>query len=183
MNPHSGRRNRVGLAITGLALLIAGAYALVRGLDLRPEVFGAPHAPVVDASTRAFANRNIWFLWIPLAVVLFLLVLLGLYWLAGQARTRTLRDIRLETDPRQGATWLSARALTHALQHDLGDSPYVRRATARFTGDPADPRLSLTVTLEPDADPAAAKDSIGVALDRLHQALEVEGLPSVVHLR
>jgi hypothetical protein len=182
MPRRTARGNRIGLALVGLGLLVAGAAALARGTGLWPRVFGDRHAAVTDRYVRDFADDHLWF-WIALAAAAVVVALLALRWLAVQARTDALRSIRLEPDPREGTTTLPARALTGALDDDLAGSVYLRRATATLTGSPARPRLSLTVTLEPDADPAAAKHRIDQALDRARQAMEVADLPTVVHIR
>lgn len=182
MPRRTGGGNRICLAIIGLVLLLAGATALVRGLNLRPGLLGAADVPILDRATRAFAGGTTWF-WGALAAALILIALLALLWLAAQIRTGAVRTIRLESDPRQGSTAVPARALTGALQDDLTADPYLRRASVTLAGAPAHPRLSLSVTLEPDADVAAAKDRIHQALDRIRQAMQAPGLPAVVHIR
>ncbi len=182
MSRRTARGNRLGLALTGLALLLTGAAALARGLGRWPRVFGDAHAAVTDRHTREVAHGSIWF-WIPLAVAVVVVGLLALRWLAVQTRTEAVRAIRLEPDPREGTTTLPARAVTGALHDDLAASPYLRRANATLTGSPARPRLSLTVTLEPAADVAAARHRVHEALGRLRQAMETRHLPTVVTLR
>lgn len=182
MPQRTARGNRTGLAITGLILLLAGAIGLARGLNLRPDLFGTAYTPITDRATRAFTDGHLWF-WIPLAAAVTVIGLLALRWLAFQVRTGTVRIIRLESDLRQGTTTLPARALTSALQNDLADSPYMRHTTATLAGSPAHPRLSLTVTLEPDADPTAAKHRIHQDLQRLRQAMQTQHLPAVVQVR
>ena len=182
MPRRTARGNRLGLALTGLALLAGGLAALARGLGRWPHLLGDAHVPVIDRSTRAFAGDHLWF-WIALAAVAVVLALLALRWLAVQTRSEAVRDIRLEPDPRQGTTTLPARAVTGALHDDLGESPYLRRTTASLTGSPARPRLHLVVTLEPEADPAAVRDRVHATLGRLRGAMETADLPTVVLLR
>jgi hypothetical protein len=57
--------------------------------------------------------------------------------------------------------------------------------TCSYTGGTARPNLSLslTVTLEPDADPEAAKHRVLEALTRLRQAMEADSLNAIVHIR
>ncbi|MFL6055802.1 MAG: alkaline shock response membrane anchor protein AmaP [Actinoallomurus sp.] len=182
MPRRTARGNRIGLAIIGLILLLAGATGLARGLDLYPGLLGAAHAPITGRATRAFADGHTWF-WIAVAAVAAVIGLAALRWLAVQARTEAQRTIRLESDPRQGITTVHARAVTSAFENDLLDSPDVRHAAATLTGTPAHPRLSLTVTLEPNTDPATAKDRTHQALQRLRQALQTPHLPAIVYIR
>lgn len=182
MSRRPARANRIALTIIGLLLFAIGAVALVRGLGLFPQVFGAPHVTVVDRPAREFADRHFWF-WVALAATLFAAAVAALCWFVAQFRRRTARDLRWETDAPDGVTVLSARALTDALRADLGGVPEVRQSHARLTGGPADPRLRLSVTAAPDADPAVVRDGVRQALGRVRQAVDVERLPTVVHLR
>lgn len=182
MSDRTARGNRVGLTIVGLALIVAAAAALARGLGLLPALLGHAADPVTNQRVRAFAADHLWF-WLALAAVAILIALLALRWLAVQTRTEAIGAIRLEPDSRQGDTMLPAGTLTAALQNDLEESPYLRRTRAALTGHPAHPRLALTVTLEPGADPAAAEQRVREALDRLRQAMETDHLAATVEIR
>lgn len=174
--------NRVGLTVIGLLLFAFGAAALVRGLNLYSRLFGAPHTAVVDQSARAFADRNTWF-WVALATAMFVIAVVAGCWLAAQFRRDREQVMRWEPDAPEGATTLSASALTDALHKDLSGSPYIRRSRAEFIGTPADPRLYLAVTVDPNADLAAARGGISDALRRLRRAVEAERLPAIVYIR
>ncbi len=180
-NRRTARRNRAGLALVGLILLLAGAAGLARGLNVLPRVFGPASTSVIDPATVRFVVEQKWF-WPALAVVAILLALLGLWWLASQTRVDSLRNLRLEPDSRQGVTNLPGRAVTAAIENDLADSPYVHRGHARLTGSSAHPRLHLHVVLDRDADPAAARARIDQALARVRQAVELDELPTTVEL-
>ena len=182
MSRRPARVNRTVLTAVGLLLFVIGAVALVRGLGVFPQVFGDPHATVVDRPARAFAGRHLWF-WVALAAATFAVAVAALCWLAAQLRRRTERALRWETEARDGVTTLSARALGDALGDDLRADPYVRRSHARLTGGPECPRLHLDVTVAPDADPVATRDGIRQALRRLRHAVDAESLPAVVHIR
>lgn len=182
MSRSPARVNRIALTVIGLLLFLVGALALVRGLGAFPQVFGDPHAAVVDRPARAFAGRHLWF-WVALAAAVFATAVAALCWFAAQLRRRTERALRWETGARDGVTTLPARALGDALRDDLRGDPYVRRSHARLTGGPENPRLRLDVTLAPDADPAATRDEVRRALRRLRHAVGAERLPAVVHLR
>ncbi|WP_329244844.1 alkaline shock response membrane anchor protein AmaP [Actinoallomurus sp. NBC_01490] len=176
------RANRFGLAITGLILFLGGLTAAVRGAAFVPHHLGAAHVPVIGRFVRAFADAHLWF-WIALAAFAVSIAVLALSWLGAQARRPTLRTIRVEPDTRHGATTLSAHAVTDALEEDLNADPYVRRATAGLTGSRARPHLLLGVTVDPDADPVAARSSIHEAVARARRALGNDDQPATVRIR
>jgi hypothetical protein len=178
----TARGNRIGLAIVGLILLLAGVAALLRALNVMPGILGSPDAPVTEEPLRDFAADQPWFWWL-LAIVLIVIALLALRWLGVQARTDTVRELRLESDPRHGSTMMAAGAATGALEDDLASSPYLRRAQAGLNGSPARPRLRLNATMEPTAEPRAVLDRMYEALDRYGQAMEAPGTPATVQLR
>ena len=179
MSRRTARGNRLGLAVVGAVLLVAGLAALARGLDLLPGLPG--RSPVIGPAARDAADRA-WF-WPTVAALLILVTLLALRWLAVQTRADALRVLRLEADPGQGGTRLPARALTGAVQTDLAASPFLRRADASLGGSSAHPRLYLSADLAPDADPGAAVERIREAVDRSRQALERPRMPAVVQIR
>ena len=182
MSDRTARGNRIGLTLVGLALIAAAVVALARGLGLWPSLLGDAADPVTNQRVRAFAADHLWF-WLVLAAVAILIALLALRWLAVQTRTGAIGTIRLEPDARHGGTTLPAGTLTTALTNDLDESLYLRRTHATLTGHPAHPRLALTVTLEPNADPAAAEQRIQQALDRLRQAMETDHLTTITEIR
>ncbi|MFI6500963.1 hypothetical protein [Nonomuraea typhae] len=70
--------NRIGLAVVGAFLLVAGIYAYLRGQDRLPGL--APRAKVLpDAGTEAVA-ANPWLSW-GIALTLLALALVSLRWL------------------------------------------------------------------------------------------------------
>jgi hypothetical protein len=176
------RGNRVGLALTGLILLLGGLTAAVRGAAFVPHHLGAAHTPLTGHFIRDFADTHLWF-WIALAALAVAIGTLTLSWLGAQSRRPTLRTIQLEPDTRHGATTLSAHAVTNALENDLNADPYVRRATAGLTGSRTRPHLLLNVTIDPDTDPAAARSNIHQAIKRARHALENDDQPTTVRIR
>jgi hypothetical protein len=178
----TARGNRIGMAVIGLVLIVAGAAALARGLAIRPALLGPAHAAVIDEQTRRYAAGHWWF-WPALAAIAVVVAVLALRWLAVQTRSDAIGHIGLEPDPRHGVTRLSAGAATGAFEDDLSASPYVQRVNATVTGAPTTPRLALTVTLHTDADPAGANRRINQALARLRHALETERLTATVRIR
>lgn len=177
-----GRANRVGLAIVGVLLLLAGAAAVARGLDLWPDLLGAAQAPVTDQRTRDFVTERDWF-WPVVAAALIVIAVLALWWLLAQARTSRVTDLRLETDVTRGATRMPARAIAGAVEEDLGRSPYLGRTRSTITGSGLDPRLWLATSVEPASDPEAVRARIHAAVDRCRQALEAPAMRTTVLLR
>lgn len=178
----TARGNRIGLGIVGLLLLLAGVAALIRALDLWPGVLGSADAPVTEPELVDFAADQPWF-WVVLAIVLLLIALLALRWLGVQTRSDAVRNLRLESDARRGSTRMPAAAATDALEEDLASSPYLRRPNATLAGSPARPRLHLSVSMEPTAEPAAVLDRTYEALDRYGRAMESDEIPATVQLR
>lgn len=182
MSRRTARGNRIGLAIVGLVLLLISLLALARSLNVMPGILGSPDAPVIEPRTSEFAAEQTWF-WVALAVVLIVIALLALRWLAVQTRSDSLGRLRLESDPRRGVTTMPAGAATGALESDLANSPYLRRASASLDGTATRPRLNLAATIAPSAEVAAAKSRVYEALERYGQAMEAPDLPTTVHLR
>jgi hypothetical protein len=179
--------NRIGLALVGLVLLVAGAVALARGLGLASGVLGGRHVPVISDQVAAYAAGHSWF-WPVLAIVALLVELLALRWLILQARTDTIRYLSLEADQGHGATHLSSRAAAGALEDDVAESMHEEGAARRervhatLGGAPTAPRVALGVVLPDEADPAAARQGIHRALARLRQSLETDRLPATVRM-
>jgi hypothetical protein len=182
MNRRTARGNRIGLAIVGTVLLLAGAAALLRGLDLLPDLFGAAEAPVTSEPTRDFVADQDWF-WPAVAAALIVVALLALRWLLAQTRTGALRTLRLQPDARRGATTMPARTLAGALEDDLARSPYLNRPRATHTGSRTSPRLRVAASVEPGADPGAVRTRAQEAVDHCRQALEAPTLPTTVLFR
>ena len=181
MDRHASRLNHVGLTLLGLVLLAAGLLGLARGAGL----FGRDAAadPLITDGMRRFAAGNGWF-WPVVAAAAVVLALLGLTWLLAQARSERLPGLALEPDPSDGATRLSGRAVTSALEEEVAEYPGVRGVRASLLGTSARPRLHLSVAFGAGADLAALRRRIGEeAVPRLREALERDSLPAVVKLR
>ncbi|NUR83814.1 MAG: hypothetical protein HOY71_06970 [Nonomuraea sp.] len=76
MRQYSG--NRIGLAVVGGVLLVAGAYGCLRGLDRLPGL--SPRAKLVSGRTADTVAEHPWALWLA-ALVMVLLSLVCLRWL------------------------------------------------------------------------------------------------------
>ncbi|WUI01062.1 alkaline shock response membrane anchor protein AmaP [Spirillospora sp. NBC_00431] len=181
MDRRSAHLNRTGLALLGAVLAGAGGAGLARGLG----AFGDERAsgPVLTGEVRRFAAEHTWF-WPAVAAAAVVLALLGLAWLLAQGRSGKLTGLALEPDTGTGATRLSAKAVTDALEHEIGTYPGVLRARARLVGSSAHPELRLNVEYGHPAEPADLRRRIeDEGVPRLCTALERDSVPTMVRLR
>jgi len=156
MTNRTARGNRVGLAVTGLVLLIAGGYVLARSLG----AFGSTQArqPVYTDAEAGWIRTTIW-IWLAVAAVGVMIAILALRWLIVQLRTERLNRLIVDTDPSGpgaadvavGRTDLPAGALSTAVGSEIQTYPGVRSVHA-LTGDPDQPQMNLNVTVDPDVD-------------------------------
>ncbi|MGP4022218.1 alkaline shock response membrane anchor protein AmaP [Actinomadura sp. 3N407] len=173
--------NRTGLTLLGAVLAAGGGAGLARGLGVFGD--GRASAPVLTDQARSFADDNGWF-WPAVAAAAVVLALLGLAWLLAQARTGRLPGLALEPDAEAGTTRLSAKAVTGALEAEVGEYPGVRKVRARLIGSSKRPELWLNVAYGQLADPAELRRRVqDEAVPRLRAALERDSVPTVVRLR
>lgn len=183
MTRHTARVSRAGLIVTGLILLAGGGAALVRGLGTFPAVLGRSTAGLASHAQVRYPAGHAW-VWPAVAAAAAVVALLALWWLAAQTRTRAVRRLSLEPDRTHGVTILPADAATGAITDELESYPGIRHATAALRGSPAAPRMQLSVTAEDHADPALLRTRIETeALAHLRAALELDTLPTVLHIR
>ena len=181
MDRRPAHLNRTGLVLLGAVLAVAGGAGLARGLC----VFGSGRAsgPILTGQVRRFADGHGWF-WPAVAGVAVVLALLGLAWLLAQGRSGRLGSLAMEPDAAAGRTRLAAKAVTRALEREIGDYPGVRKARARLVGSSARPELRLNVRYGLRADPADLHRRImDEGVPRLCAALERDSVPAVVRLR
>lgn len=173
--------NRTGLLILGVVLAAAGGAGLARGFG----AFGDARAsgPVLTGEARRFADGHGWF-WPAVAAVAVVLALLGLSWMLAQLRSSRLRGLSLEPDIQAGATRVEAKAITDALESEIGEYPGVRRVRALLIRSSQGAGLRLSIAYGQEADPAELRRRIqDEAVPRLCAALERESIPTVVRLR
>ncbi|WP_141578857.1 alkaline shock response membrane anchor protein AmaP [Actinomadura sp. WMMA1423] len=181
MDRRNAHINRTGLLLLGALLAAAGGLGLARGLGS----FGSARAsgPVLTAEARRFADGHGWF-WPAVAAVAVVVALAGLSWMLAQLRSSRLRGLSLEPDARDGATRVEAKAITDALETEIGDYPGVRKARALLIRSSKRAGLRLDIAYGQEADPAELRRRIqDEALPRLCAALERESIPTVVRLR
>ncbi|MFA1547602.1 alkaline shock response membrane anchor protein AmaP [Actinomadura chokoriensis] len=178
--PHA-RINRTGLLLLGVILAAAGGAGLARGVGAFGD--GRASAPVLTGQARRFADDHAWF-WPAVAAVAVVLALLGLAWMLTQLRSSRLQGLSLEPDDEPGETRVEAKAITDALEAEIGEYPGVRRARALLIGSSKGAGLRLSIAYGQDADPAELRRRIqDDAVPRLCAALERESIPTVVRLR
>ncbi|GAA4635111.1 hypothetical protein GCM10023196_079370 [Actinoallomurus vinaceus] len=169
--------NRMGLALTGLALLCAGGMALATGLG----AFGPrrAHRPIWLATASRWVAAHGWF-WPAAAAIAGAVALLGAGWLAALGRNRRLRRLAIG-DARSGSTRMAARVAVRTVVADVTAYDGVHAVRARLTGRAAAPRMLLRVTCPADADLAGLGRRIrDEALARLRAALARDDITGVV---
>jgi hypothetical protein len=181
----TARGNRLGLALTGLVLLIIAGYLFARSLG----AFGSQQAnvPIYSDSTAGWVHdQRPWF-WIVLAVIAVILAVLVIRWLLVQLRSDSLNRVALDTDTAgdrgSGRADLPANALTSAVGQEIDSYPGVGKVHASLAGRPDQPKLRLKVTIDPDADLARVRRRItGEALAHARTALDTDHLPTQLRL-
>jgi len=184
MSARTARGNRLGLGITGSALLIGGRYACARSLG----AFGsARSAPIYTERVANWIHLQQSWLWIAVAVVAIMVAVLALRWLIVQLRTERLAQIALDADggidPGNGAgpTDLPSAALTAAVGQEIDGYPGVRAVKVHMAGKPDQPELRVEVTIDPGVDPARIRARIAdEALTHVRTALDSPRLPTQI---
>ncbi|MBW8483800.1 alkaline shock response membrane anchor protein AmaP [Actinomadura parmotrematis] len=181
MDRRAARLNRTLLTLLGLALVIGGGIALARGLGAFGRRFRDD--ALVTGRMRAYAEGHGWF-WYAVAAGAVVLALIGIAWLLAQSRSDRLPGLALEDDDAAGATNVSGKAVTQALEDEIEEYPGVHSASARLVGTADRPRLRLNVSYDDRADLQGLRLGIAdQAVTRLCAALERRSLPTVVRLR
>lgn len=180
MDRRPARVNRTGLILLGIVLTAAGGGGLARGLGAFADARAS--APVLEEARR-FADDHGWF-WPAVAAAAVVVALLGLAWLLMHFRSGRLRGLALEPDADAGTTRVEAKAITGALEAEIGEYPGVHKVGARLIGSSKRSELRLDIAYGRDADPAELRRRIqDEAVPRLCAALERGSIPTVVRLR
>jgi hypothetical protein len=176
------RLNRTLLAITGLVLLLAGAFSLAFGLGLLRNVLHGldPTVPLLPAQL----DPPTWVAYVTIVVAV-VVGLLCLRWLLAQALRRPKTATwRLPGDSGRGATRLDTDHAADAIAADIAAYRGVAKANATLTGPRAQPVLHLVVHTETGTDIGPLRERITThALPRLRHALELDTLPADLLLR
>lgn len=183
--------NRVLLGLTGLVLMILGLSVLVGSFNLQQHwdftlphwwPYMGPHDVLLKAQDRTRYRSNGW--WWPVVIaVLAVLVLGSLWWLLAQARTRRVRQIRIDSGDGQGAL-LRGRALESVLVSESEAYEGVEWAHAALVRRHGGPEARLVLGLAPHATPdeVVAELDTGV-LARARTSAGLAALPAEARLR
>jgi hypothetical protein len=183
--------NRVLLGLTGLVLVIIGLSVLVGSLDLqRHWGFTLPHwwpymGPddvLLTAQDRTRYRSHGW--WWPVVIaVLGVLLLASLWWLLAQARTRRLRQLRVDSGDGQGAV-LRGRALEGVITSESEAYDGVEWAHSALVGKRGRPGARLVLGLAPHATPAEVVHGLDTSvLARARTSAGLDALPAEARLR
>jgi hypothetical protein len=179
---HADRINRSMLLLLALLLLAAG----VAGGAASIGAFGSTtqHSPLIANRIGAYIGVNGDWLWPVAAVAALILVLLALRWLLALLfSTDRSGDLLIHSDRSAGRTTLAAGALTEAVVEEIEGYRGVDSARARLVGDPDEPALIVTATLEETADLAALRQRIETgALTHARSAVGNPSLPAQLDL-
>ena len=142
MSRGRGLGERLGLAATGVALLLLGGGALLRGAG----VFGPEAAarPMVGGDLVAFAGQRPWF-WPSLAAGGFLLTVAGLWWLVSRLRPDTVRR-RVRLRAGAGIVEVAGARVARPEAARVCAHPRIRRARAVVRGPAHRPWLDLRLS-------------------------------------
>lgn len=177
-------RNRVGLALLGLALVAAGVSVLLAATSrLLPE--GTPlllQPPRLLDATRTTFDAQPW-LWAVVAVVAAAAVLLAARGIVRQLavpRQPHLRTLR-ETGSR-GTSTIAIDGVTDAVARDLQRVRGVVGADVVLVGLRPEPTVRARVVLAADADPQRVVDATDGPLERLRAALGASSVHRTLEL-
>ncbi|MFO7251182.1 MAG: hypothetical protein DIU60_010580 [Actinomycetes bacterium] len=179
MSRGRGLGERLGLAATGVALLLLGGGALLRGAG----VFGPEAAarPMVGGDLVAFAGQRPWF-WPSLAAGGFLLTVAGLWWLVSRLRPDTVRR-RVRLRAGAGIVEVAGARVARPEAARVCAHPRIRRARAVVRGPAHRPWLDLRLSACGSAGLGELLALVGErAVPGLRAALALGRLPAVVRL-
>jgi hypothetical protein len=183
--------NRVLLCLVGLILVAVGGSVLVGGFGL-PRRHGfrlpswwpykGPHDVLLGDHARTRYRAEGWW-WPAVIAVLAVLVLIALWWLVAQLRSRRLGRVVVDNGDGGGVT-LRGRALEYALAADAEALPGVVRADVRLAGRRAAPVAYFALRLDGDAVPGAVvADLDGQVLADARMSAALPALPAGVLMR
>ncbi len=176
---HADRTNRIILLLLALLLIAAGLGAGAASIG----VFGSAtrHSPLTANPAGNFIGAQGGWLWPAAAAIL---VLLALRWLLALLfSTDRSGDLLIHPGSPAGRTTLATGALTEAVVEEIESYRGVNSARARLLGEPDDPELVVSATLEETADLAALRQRIETgALTHARSAVGNPSLPAQLDL-
>jgi hypothetical protein len=173
----SYRAERTLSTAIGLLALLAGATAIVLGLDW----LGTSRAtlPVLDPTVMDWLDRHQPAPRIGAISLGVLLLVLGLVCFFRSLRPEARPDLELDHTAGKGLT-VTAGAIAHAVQADVERIDGVSRARARIVGDRQHPALRLSLWLREDSDVKAVWHELNSVLGRTRECLGLSALPTAV---
>jgi hypothetical protein len=156
---HADRTNRIMLLLLAVLLIAAGLDAGAASIG----AFGTATSRglLMANPTGHFIGAQGAWLWPAAAVAGLIVALLALRWLlALLLSTDRSGDLLIHSGSPGGRTTLASGALTEAVVQEVEGYRGVSSARARLIGDPEDPELVVTATLEETADFAALRQRI-----------------------
>lgn len=115
-------KNRTGLIVVGVILMVLGGLVLARGLGAFSQSWAPAGEPLVNGPVQdTFFRFGPWLWWL-IAIAAVVLALVGLRWLAAQGRRPALSKLRLEAGP-GGETEVSAGGVAGAMAADVAGAP------------------------------------------------------------
>ncbi|MFC5830221.1 alkaline shock response membrane anchor protein AmaP [Nonomuraea insulae] len=182
MNRRTGRGNRWGLAIVGLALTLLGGSALARGLGAFSHDWAAAETPIVDGNVTGFFARYSPWIWWLVALASLVVAVLALRWLFVQGRRETHRTLRLESGP-GGVTEVSTDGMAQAVASDVASSPAVLSAHADLAGTRGHPSVRLRVVADESVPMGELSRHLStVTLPHMRDALDRDQVPAVARV-
>jgi hypothetical protein len=183
--------NRILLGLTGLVLLALGLAVLVGSLDLQrrwhftmPSAwpFQGPKDVLLTAHDRTrYRSRDWW--WPAVLGALGVLFLGALWWLLAQARTRRLRQLRIDSGDGQSVL-VRGRALESVLAAESEAFDGVEWAGTAILRKRRGPRARLVLGLAPHATPVEVVTGLDSAvLEHARTSTGLDILPAEARLR
>jgi hypothetical protein len=174
---YADRTTRALLTLLGVALLVAGVAGVLAGTDVIGNHLGDRHL-TDNLIVRYLGDNSVWF-WPVAALAGVLAALLALRWLIAVLTPRPRAGaIIIGTDRSPGLTTLDGGALADAVTAEINSYRGIDTSHAKVYGSPTDPRLTIAVRSDDDADLAALRQRIeDQALAHVRQALDRPDLP------
>lgn len=179
---HADRTNRVLLLLLAVLMIAAGGGAFAASIGAYGT--GTTHSTLMDnPAGRFFGAQGDW-LWPVVAAAAAILALLAVRWLLALLfSSDRAGDLPIRPADSAGQTVLAARALTEAVAEEIESYQGVDSASARLIGEPADPKLVVSVDLEATTDIAALRSRIETgAITHARVALGNPALPAQLDL-
>ncbi|WP_329138594.1 alkaline shock response membrane anchor protein AmaP [Streptomyces sp. NBC_01476] len=183
--------NRILLALIGLVLLALGVAVLIGSLDLQRHwdftlpsswPFDGPKDVLLSDHDRTRYRSDDW--WWPVVIAaLAVIFVIGLWWLLAQARTRRLRQLRIDSGDGQGAL-VRGRALESVLSAESEAYEGVEWAGAALVARHGTPQARLVLGLAPHATPVDVVAGLDAAvLAHARSSARLDELPTEARLR